>query len=364
MRAAALLLVLLGQHATRANPGDQLAEAQRLRELALHDRAEEILRIFIKAAPADSQVQRWIPEFRATLCEVLLEARKLEDLKTEADVLRRNPKTRFLGLTLMAAGAWHAGHVAEAKELCDEAAKLDEPASAAHRRLAMIRSLLGWSRFETGTHIVHHPPGSPIAADVKAFGKRLDVAFDRVRAELDVPFAGKLEAFFFTDQAQADAIVERTLVSSLPNQRVYFARHDSPPGFAIAQVLSFYVANRRERRPPKLAGFCEGFYAAHADDPRWEARRDAIPRKLAADGGLPSLDAILMEPGRDAKDLAVKGHFVRWLIRTRGRELFRRFWTEYNELSGVERPDPSRPWVEIYGVTPGELEAAWRSSIR
>ena len=370
MSFTALLLVLLTQSQVLPRPDpDTLAEAKRLAELALYDRAEDILRAFLKAAPAEPQVQKMIPEFRAALCEVLLAARKYDDLKAEAEALRRHPKTRVHALSLLAAGAWHSGQAGEAVELCDEgekaAADPSSVVSAPHLgRLRMIRNLLGWKRFETTTHIVHYPPDSPIAAQLVLFGRRLDTAFDRARADLDVAFPGKIEAFIFNDQAQADAIAERTLGTAVPALRTYYARADAPPGFAIAQVVSFFAANRRERRPPKLAGLCEGFYASHAEDPRWDRRREDIPRKLAKDDSLPTLESVLGRPGSDAKDLALSGSFVRWLIRSRGRELFRRLWADYNELSGPENYDPKKPWTEVYGVSLADLEAGWRSSIR
>ena len=368
MRIAAFLLVLLSQSA-RLDPDVQLAEAKRLGELALYDRAEEILRNFLKASPSEPQIQKMTPEFRAALCEVLLAARKYDDLKIEADPLRRNPKTRVHALSILAEAAWHAGQLAEATDFCDEGEKaLADPASvataASRGRLRMVRGLAGWKRFESATHVVHYPPDSPIAANPASFARRLDVAFERVRTDLDVVFPGKLEAFFFNDQAQADAIVERTLATGLPAQRTYYSRVDAPPGFAIAQVVSFYVANRRERRPPKLAGFCEGFYAAHAEDPRWDRRRDDIPKKLAKNESLPDLNLLLDRPASDAESFALSGSFVRWLIRARGRENFRRFWAEYNDLAGVGSPEPKKPWIEVYGVPLEDLEAGWRSSIR
>lgn len=367
MRGIAFLAVLLAQQAPRPDPDTQLAEAHRLRDLALYDRAEEILRGFLKAAPAESQGQRAAPEFRIALCEVLLAARKFDELKIEAEILRRNPRTKYQGLSLLAACAWHAGQVAEAKDYCDEADRIAaEPGSSPDhsRRLRLVRGLLGWKRFETATHIVHHPADSPIAANAAAFGRRLDLTFDRIRSELDVPFQGRIEAFFFNDQAQADALVQRPLTTSLPSLRTYYARADGPSGFAIAQVVSFFVGNGRERRPPRLAGFCDGFYAAHADDPMWDRRREELPRTLAAEPGFPELGRILAEPGANAETFALRGSFVRWLIRARGRELFRRFWADYNELTGPDKIDLRRPWVEIYGATLEDLEAAWRSSIK
>jgi hypothetical protein len=367
MRAVAVLaLALLSQHATRY---EQLAEAHRLRDLALYDRAEEVLRGFLNKSAGDPQAQKIVPEFRAALCEVLLAARKYDELKTEGEVLRRHPKSKFLAITLLAAGAWHSGKVAEAKDLCDEADKAAaEPAAVAStdslRRLRMIRGLLGWKRFETPTHIVHYPPDSPIDVNLKGFGYKVDAAFERVKADLGVEFPGKIEAFIFNDQAQADAIVERTLGLGHPASRSYFTRADAPPGFAIAQVLSFFVANRRERRPPKLPGLCEGFYAAHAADARWDRRREELPRQLAKDDAIPPLSEILGLPGRDAASFALSGAFVRWLIKTRGRELFRRLWAEFNELAGTEGPESRLPWAEVYGDSPEVLEAAWRSSIK
>ena len=363
--AAALLFVLVAQHPPRV---EQLAEAQKLRDLALYDRAEAVLRTFLKTVSGESQAQRAVPEFRAMLCEVLLAARKYDELKVEAEVLRRNPKSKFHGLTLLAAGAWHSGSVAEAKDLCDEADKVAaDPAAGATpelaRRLRMIRGVMNWKRFETATHIVHYPADSTIDVNPTYFGRKLDAAFERVKADLDVTFPGKIEAFFFNDQAQADAIVEKSLSSGLPALRTYYARADAPPGFAIAQVLSFFVANRKEQRPPKLLGLCEGFYAAHADDARWDRRRIEIPKKMAADGKLEPLSAILSRPGNDAESFAVSGSFVRWLIKTRGREPFRKLWAEYNTLA-TEGADPRDPWGEVYGASLDVLEAAWRSSIR
>ncbi|HKS17457.1 MAG TPA: hypothetical protein VJU16_09110, partial [Planctomycetota bacterium] len=123
MRIAAFLLLLLSQAQSRVEPEAQLAEAKRLGEFALFDRAEEILRSYLKASPAEPQLQKMTPEFRAALCEVLLAARKYDDLKVEADPLRKNPKTRVHALSILAAGAWHAGQIAEALEFCDEGDK-------------------------------------------------------------------------------------------------------------------------------------------------------------------------------------------------------------------------------------------------
>jgi hypothetical protein len=328
---------------------------------------EEILRNFLKAArrapdPEDD------PGVQAAPGEVLLAARKRRP-EDRGRPLRRNPKTRVHALSILAEAAWHAGQFAEATDFCDEGEKaLADPASvataASRGRFRMVRGLAGRKRFESATHVFHYPPDSPIAATPASFARRLDVAFDRVRTDLDVVFPGKLEAFFFNDQAQADAIVERTLATGLPAQRTYYSRADAPPGFANAQDVSFYVANRRERRPPKLAGFCEGFYAAHAEDPRWDRRRDDIPKKLAKNDSLPELNLLLDRPASDADAFALSGSFVRWLIRARGRENFRRFWAEYNDLAGVGSPEPKKPWIEVYGVPLEDLEAGWRSSIR
>lgn len=367
MRTLAFLALLLSQSVSRPDPDAQLAEAARLRELALYDRAEEILRSFLKSTPTESQSQKLVPDFRIALCEVLLGARNFEELKAEAEILRRNPKTRLQGLAFLAAAAWHAGLVPEAAEYCDEADRLPaDPAAPAefYRQLKRVRAMLGWKRHETATHVVYYPPDSPLAGTMAAFGRRLDVTFDRIRSELDVPFQGKIEAYFFNDQAQADALVERALTTSLPALRTYYARADAPPGFAIAQVIGFFVGNRKERRPPRLAGLCEGFFAAHADDPRWDKRREELPRKRMRQGELEPLQKLLAEPGHDAESFAMTGSFVRWLIRTRGRERFRRLWAEYNDLAGADAAGLKRPWAEIYGAALEDLETAWRSSIK
>src|SRR5262245_61193653 len=100
MGLTAILLVALTQSQVLPRPDpEHLAEARRLAELALYDRAEEILRNFLKAAPAEPQFQKLIPDFRAALCEVLLAARKYDDLKAEAEALRRHPKTRVHALS-------------------------------------------------------------------------------------------------------------------------------------------------------------------------------------------------------------------------------------------------------------------------
>ena len=325
MRVAVLLLALAAVQAPpRRTPDQQLYEANRLSELALYDRAEELLRNFLRTAVSDSQLQKAIPEFRAALCEVLLAARKHDELKVEAETLRRQPRTKVHALSLLAAGAWHSGQIAEAMEYCDEADKAEDDPSANgtadhRRRLRTIRALLGWKRFESASHIVHYPADSPIAANPEGFGRRLDVAFDRVRAEMDVPFDGKIEALFFNDQAQADAVVGRLLTSSQPAQRTYFARADAPPGFAIAQVVSFFVANRLQRRPPRLPGLCEGFFAAHAEDARWDRRREETTRQCRIDDRWPELAKLLASPAGDPEAFALSGSFVRWLIKARGR---------------------------------------------
>ena len=84
---------------------------------------------------------------------------------------------------------------------------------------------------------------------------------------------------------------------------------------------------------------------------------------MAADDSLKPLSQVLSAPGNSAESYAVSGSFVRWLIKTRGKELFRKLWAEYNELA-AEGPDPRDPWAEVYGASLEVQEAAWRSSIR
>jgi len=371
MTAAVLFLALFTQGDRRDDPEARLKEALRLRDLGIHERSEELIREALRILIGDPQRPKDLPKYRAALCEILLSARKYPELMIEAGPLRQSPRTRAHGCSLMACAAWKTGNAAEALASCDEGdrAAADPSGGASpevRRRLKLVRGLLGWRRFETATHSFFCPPDSPITADPAGFGRRLDAAFERVRAEIDATVEGRIEAFFFNDQAQADAILERALSFALPAERVYYARADGAPGFTIAQVVSFFAVNRREKRPPRLPGLGEGFAASHAGDPLWDRRREELPRRALKEGTLPALSDLLARPAGDAEYYAMTGSFVRWLIRTRGREKFRRLWAEYNDLIGVDgkAADLRRPWSEVYGASLESLETAWRSSIK
>ena len=109
-----------------------------------------------------------------------------------------------------------------------------------------------------------------------------------------------------------------------------------------------------------------GFAASQAGEFLWDRRRDELPRRALKEGALPPLAELLARPAGDAQYYAATGSFVRWLIRTRGREKFRRLWAEYNDLLAVpgQVPDPRRPWIEVYNTPLEDLETAWRSSIK
>ncbi|HTF55854.1 MAG TPA: hypothetical protein VK661_01175 [Planctomycetota bacterium] len=371
MTAAVLLLALFTQGDRRDDPEARLKEALRLRDLGIHERSEELIREALRIVIGDPQRPKDLPKFRAALCEILLSARKYPELMIEAAPLRQNPRTRAHGCSLVACAAWKSGNAADALAACDEGdrAAADPSGGASpevRRRLRLVRGLLGWRRFETVTHTVFCPPDSPIVADPAGFGRRLDAAFERVRAELDASVDGRIEAFFFNDQAQADSILERALAFVQPAERAYYSRADAAPGFAIAQVVSFFAVNRREKQPPRLPGLVEGFAASHADDSLWDRRREELPRRALREGTIPALSDLLARPAGDAEYYALTGSFVRWLIRSRGRDRFRRLWAEYNDHLGVDAkaPDLRRPWVEVYGTPLEALETTWRSSIK
>jgi len=373
MSAVVLALALLVQADRADDPTRLPPEVQRLCDLALHDRAEETMRETIRKALVDPQYQKHVPKLRAALCEILLAARRFPELKQEAEVLRQNkdPQLKALASSFLAVAAWRAGEIPEALKACDEAEKAASDRSATafpdvRRRVRAIRAYAGWKRHESATHLLHFPPDSPLAADPAAFGRRLDQAFERIRASLNVAFEGKIEAFFFNDQAQADAIVGQALDFALPRERAYFARHDSAVGYGMASVVAFYAANRREKLPPQLPGLVEGFAAAQTDDPLWNRRRDEIPRRLKKKGSLRPLAELLAEPAGNAEYFAVAGSFVRWMIRARGAEKFAQLWAEFNDHAKREAdsPDLLAPWIRVHGSSLAELEKAWRSSIR
>jgi hypothetical protein len=373
MTALFLALALLLQGDPADDPTRPPREVQRLRDLALHDRAEEAMREALRKVLADPQQQRHVPRHRAALCEILLEARKFPELKQEAEPLRQNrdPQLKALGWSFLAVVAWRTGEIPDALKACDEAEKAASERSAnafpdVRRRVRATRAYAGWKRHESATHVLHFPPDSPLASDPDAFGRRLDQAFERIRASLHVAFEGKIDAFFFKDQGQADEILGQPLDIALPRERAYFARHDSGVGYAMASVVSFYAANRREKFPPHLPGLAEGFAAAQTDDPLWNRRRDEIPRRLAKEGRLPVLAELLARPPEDARYFAIAGSFVRWLIRARGAEKFARLWEEFNDHAKREdgSTDLLAPWIRVYGAALPELEKAWRSSIR
>lgn len=331
----------------------EAAEAERRYRQGNLAEAEKALRELLRQKPDE--------EVRRSLCQVLLRTREYAGLQAEAEALMsgRKPLHRAFAWAMKAFAAWKLGTAEEAHKACAEAERLANESSPyafpdVRRIVRCVRAFVGWKRHECGTHVIYYPPDSPIAGDIVNVGRRLDDDFVRIQSALDALFEGKIEAYLFNDQGQADAILGWPLNFSAPRDRAMYALHHAGLGHHVAHILSFYAAGGRHKERPRLRGLIEGFATAFAGDALSERRMREIPSRMLRREELPALDAALRQEG-DAAHAAVLGSFVRWMYETKGKNAFIRFWVEYN--------DHEDPWKTVYGVTLRELEEQWRSSI-
>ncbi len=355
MIPAALALLLLLQDARDPDPAPlsppEADAAFRSDRLA---RAEEILRAEIKLkAEAGLHV---------SLGRVLERARKFPELKAEGQHLVRSASDsdlRALGHAWMALAAWRTGDRESAAKSCDEAIasadqKAPNAARPARQLVRRVRGLLPYLRRETATHVVWLAPDSPLQVRWDELSLRLDAITVSAREALGVAGGPKLEAFVYTDQAQADLVIDSPVPAAWPRERAYHVLHDGSFGHLAAQVVGWEAAAARGVEPPRAGLLALGFAAAHAGDGAWDRRIREITSDLASRGALPALAELAAQPGGGSDVAAVSGHFVRWLVATRGGPAFARLWTS----------QARDPWTEIYGAPLGDLETAWRSSIK
>ena len=342
-------------------------DAERAYRLAHWERAEQLIREAIRKEDSARN--------RQALCGTLFRARRWDDCMRECEVLAgwKDPAERPGALAMKGAAAWRKGDAAGARTWCAQAievadAKAPNAYPAARRSVRATLAFLEWKSHESRRFVVRTPPEARV--DVAALAARLDAAYDACAAALDASVDGRIDAFVFTDQRQADEILGVPLSYAVPRERVVYVLPDAPVGHLVAHVVSFYAASAKGKERPRSVFLNEGLACALSGDALWERRMKEIPAEFHRTGKLAPLATLLKGEGVAADFVAPAGSFVRWLISVGGRENFLRLWREYNDHAdpaGAAKPeaiDAAAPWRAVYGRTIDELDAAWRATLR
>ena len=353
MAVALLLLLARFQDDRDTDPTPLPGDAEKHYRLARFDEAEGDLRKQMATAPSDT--------LRAGLLQVLVRARKHEELSRESDAVlsgTRDDATRALALWAKGRAQWRLGDGEGARGSLESALKLADAKGpnaypSVRRSVAQERALMGWKRTETKHFELWTPPDTPLDIDARA--RALEAAYDRITGVMGAGPSSKIEAWFFNDQRQADVALGVPLNFAAPRDAAFYVLADSPGAHELAHVVGFSAAAARGKGRPTCALLIEGLAVALSGEPLWEKRMVDVPAKLSRERRLKRLADLAALAGGDSEFSAIAGSIVKRLLDGHGREAFTKLWMEFH--------DSADPWKAALGVTLDELDAAWRKGV-
>jgi len=86
----------------------------------------------------------------------------------------------------------------------------------------------------------------------------MDGLYERNCQLLGAKVPDKIEAYYFNDPAQADAIMGAQLNFAAPLQRAFYSHHNATPAHEMTHVISFYVGTRDRKKRPRSRFLNEG----------------------------------------------------------------------------------------------------------
>jgi tetratricopeptide (TPR) repeat protein len=351
--ALLVLAVARPQDDRDTDPAKLPGDAEKPYRLGRFDEAAKELRSQFASAPSD--------KLRIGLLQVLVRARKHEELSREADAAAagtRDEGTRAFAWWAKGHAQWRLGDREAARSSFDAALKLADakgPNSypAVRRSVTQSSALMTWKRTETKHFEVWTPPDS--ALDPEARGRALEAAYERITAVVGPGPASRIEAWFFNDQRQADAALGVPLNFAAPRDAAFYALADAPGAHEVAHVIGFWASAAKGRERPACALLVEGLAVALCGEPLWEQRVVDVPRKLARERRLRPLAELAAATGGDSEFSAVAGSVVKWLLDRHGRETFAKLWVEFHESAD--------PWKSVLGATLDALDPGWRKGV-
>lgn len=218
------------------------------------------------------------------------------------------------------------------------------------REAAGRLEMLGWTRLARPHFIFWAPPGGWASRHLAENAVDLEKAWSAITGFLQTRPPGPVTVFMFDHRAQAKQLLGIELGMARPGKRqvylLYGERERQTTGHEIAHVISFYMG----RRVTSVTLLREGL--AVCLDQSGRNPHQAAADLLAA-GEFIGLQRLLTDfrscPERPA--YAEAGSLVRFLVDAHGLDRFRRLW-EYDDFS--------RGLQAVYGMSPTQLEAAWR----
>jgi hypothetical protein len=205
----------------------------------------------------------------------------------------------------------------------------------------------GWLSLESKHLLLRYPPDHPRAADMAAYGAKLDEAFESICTALGIQYTERVTAWLYRDEEQGKQLTGRKLAYADPEGRAFHQAPNNSLAHELVHVLALKLGYAQ------TAALGEGL-AAWLDGNGADWHRQQAKALLDA-GTLPSVDA-LFEHFRDQKDgYPAAAALCGYLIETYGLPKFVKLYVS---------TDPRKAAQGVLGADFKTIEEAWHAALR
>jgi hypothetical protein len=204
-----------------------------------------------------------------------------------------------------------------------------------------------WQSVETKHVVLRYPNDHPRAKEMKAYGARLDSAYEDIVKRLAVDYSDRITVFLYRDEEQGKNLTGRDLDFSNPEGKAVHQRSNSTLGHEMVHCIALKIG------VAQTALLGEGIAVYLNGAPPEEHHKTAA--QLLEKGDLPSMKALLEDFRGQANGYPAAGSFCGYLVEMFGMEKFKQLYPMTDPAAGAE---------SVLGKSLEAVDADWRESLK
>jgi RNA polymerase sigma-70 factor (ECF subfamily) len=204
-----------------------------------------------------------------------------------------------------------------------------------------------WRSHETKHLLLRYSKDNPRSPEIKAYGEKLDQAFEHIVQELGVEYPDRITVYIYRDAQQGKNLTGRELDFSSPEDKVVHQRANSTLGHEMTHCVALKLGYAQSG----ILGEGIAVYL-NGDTPEDHHKRAA---QLLAEGELPAMKDLLADFRNQKNAYPAAGSFCGYLIETFGMEKFKRLYPLSN---------PAEQAASLLGKTFEGVDRDWREFLK